>query len=150
MISLFKIGDTITYGVIDAIFLGAFGNERAFIMSEVPRDSFRTGNELCQDLGTPHLNLFLHFVREHFDYPFNLNSVLDQRRFATVLLANCKKDQRWYYKSLLSKRRMHIKMAYFYMRTNRRSEDIARVCNRIDSVQLEIDSIEEKARKHLS
>lgn len=144
-----KHGDTVYYGVVRGTLLGIYSQDQALFMADTARVTFNNAAQLERLLGSPYSNLCLSFIKQHFR-AFKDFKVLQQNRFLVVSTDDLKKEtvERRTLKEMINKRHLYITMANHYVRGRCSDEDIGRLCQRIENVQLDIEIAETKAHWH--
>lgn len=143
-----KKGDNVCYGVSHGILLGIYDNNHTLFFSDYEREYFRTAQEIMSIGGQVGNILFL-FIGEYFGY-HNLTQqnkqILKQRRFATPILQDLHRvsyqlvNNDRSLEELIRRRHNWIVMGKNYLRRNCRDILISRVCDKIETIQEEIDT----------
>jgi hypothetical protein len=147
----FKHNDRVCYSVVPGTILGIYNTSKALFLSDYPKDNFLTFSEL-RTAERRHSDVFIFFVREQFGNVLSerAKKTLKQRRFFPVLLSELKHldtptapkpDSKTPLESLVNKRHLLLTMAKHYVRSSMSDEKIHRVCERVEDLQLEIESL---------
>jgi hypothetical protein len=149
----FKHNDRVCYGVVPGTILGIYNMSKALFLSDYPKDNFLTFSEL-RTAEKRHSDVFFFFAREQFGNVLSerAKKTLKQRRFFPVLLSEIKHleapkpDYKTPLESMVNKRHLLLTMAKHYVRSCMPDEKIHRVCEKVEDLQLEIESLSYDSR----
>ena len=139
----FRPNDRVSYGVVPGELLGIYNMHKALFLSDYPKENFLTFTEL-RKAERSSSDVFIFFAREKFGNSLSEadKKALKQRRFFPVMLSDLKhlESNKSDLDSMLNKRHLYLTMARHYVRTNMPDDRIHRLCEKIEQLQVEIES----------
>lgn len=143
---IFKPGDNVNYNLCPGVLLGLFDSGMGFFFADRASEHFDVAADLIY--ADFYHSLFKYYVDKYFGDPNP--SILTQNRFAIVNVCHLKPQAtRTTIGSLNKKRHLLIKMISDYIKLHKSPEDLDRVFDWLESIQIKIDYMESRAKSFL-
>jgi len=156
----FKVGDTIYYGEIKGTLVGILGSQGLFF-ADTAQEGFLTHEQMLYTSPAKESDLterfaymrmsnsFFYIIKEYFGYATQqttrIRKALQESRFKLLPLAELKHtNSKEEFNRLLNHRHKYLVMVKYHLKRNNYDEAaIHRLCDKIETLQSQIESFEE-------